>query len=559
MIAMFKVDFKSKGRDLKSATVRDFSGGYNTLDSELNLASKFSTRMFNIHHTASNTVRKRYGTRFFADLTLYTTTADVYVVNIEYYNASLIAVMSNGEVLAILADASVTRIWDDATAVLKGATNGWSDTEFASFAQFNGELIICNGVDKPIIVNTSLQVDYLQDLATFSNLNVPICRYVTSCSRFLIMAGDPTAPNRIHISNRDTSGTWFGDADPNDGTYIDVGSTLRNASAISGITNFRDKLIVSYPEGCVLGDLGIYDTDGNHTPDFNETVEQYGAISHRSFINFGDDLLMMDSVGIPSLKRTVFTGTIRPERVSDLIDGEIAALLENLPQLALEDRIFSVYDQREGMFMFFIPNGNTLDETTETTGFAYLFRPSLNVKSWSRFDGWNWTCGARTQQGNVFFGDKDGKLWLYGSKLEPIYADYVNDPDGEAEGLDIDFDWELPWNDVKSRGKTKHTKYLALDTGGTSDFTAKMYIDRLRYNDDLEDTPALETEMVGADVEGFGGAEVPFGGGRNTADERLYGWPAKFKLMKLRFTGSSKLPLEFISITLFFQEGSVYR
>jgi hypothetical protein len=269
---------------------------------------------------------------------------------------------------------------------------------------------------------------------------------------------------------------------------------------------------------------------------------------------------MMDGVGIPSLKRTVFTGTIRPDRVSDLVDTEISQLLEPLPQAALEDNTFAVYDQREGQFMFFVPNGDTQAETTETKCYAFLFRPSLNVKSWARFDDWNWTCAARTLQGNIFFGDVNGKLWLYGSQSEPIYKDYENDLTiNDGEGQEIEWDWELPWNDIRSRGKLKKSKYIQLDTEGTGPFTIKMYTDRIRFNDDLVDTPALEMDMVCADTDGFGGEEAEFGGGRIASDEKLYAWPANFKLMKLRLTGSASLPTEFVAITLYFHEGSVYR
>lgn len=551
---------RGRKQELEQATIRDFSGGYNVLDSEFNLASKYSVKSFNIFHTASNTKRIRQGTALFSTLTAVCASPTSYPINIEYFGAAIIAVMSSGEVVSVLADRTTTLIWNNAkAALLPGAPAGWSATTFASFEQFNGELIICNGVDKPLIVSADLTVDYLQDLGTLSNLNTPICKYVTACSRFLVMAGDPVHPNRIHISSRDTSGTWYGDVAPNDGIYIDVGSSLNNASVIKGIRAFRGSLIVAFEEGTIIGQLGIY-TGADHTPNFDETIQQYGAISHRTLVDLGDDMLMLDNVGVPSLKRTVFTGTIRPDRFSDLVDPDMTPRLAALDTASLEDRCFAVYDRLEGQFIFFIPNASTIGATTETVGFALLYRPTLSNNSWCRFDGMNFTCGCRTVQGNLFFGSADGKLWRYGTTVDPLYADLTNDPSiNGGAGNPISFTWELPWSDINVRAKIKKTKYISMDTQGTGNFTVNMYVDRIMLNDALEDTPLLSTEFVGGDVDGYGGPDGSFGGARITADEHLYQWPAKFKLMKLKITGEVTTALEFSSITLHYQKGGIAR
>lgn len=552
---------KSAKPVLKDATVRDFSGGWDILDDEVNLNSRYAVRMYNCSVFADGAVNVRYGTELFANLALYVSSAGAYPINMEYYNAALIVVCSNGDVLRILADGTISRIWDSAIAsALPGNPAGWSDTEFASFAQFNGSLIICNGVDKPLLVNSTFVVDYLQDEGTSSNLNTPICRYVTVCGRFLVMAGDPVNPYRVHISSQDTSGTWFDDPDPNDATFIDVGTYLNGATEIRGISTFRGKLIVAFAEGTILGNLGIFDEEGNHTPNFDETVEQYGSVSHRSMINYGEDMLMMDLVGIPSLKKTVYSGTIKPDRVSELIDPDIASKINNLSFGTLENRCFALYNQRDGQFLFFVPNSDSIDTTTQTTAYSLIYRPSLKVNSWSRYDGWNFTCGCRTSQGEVFFGDVNGKIWLLGSVHNENYTDYLNDSDvNGGDGVPITFDWELPWSDIQERTKSKTSKYLKLDTSGTGEFTVEMYIDRYRYDQDGLDSPFLSMSMIGGDAGGFGMGYTPYGGGRNTADEKLYGWPSKFMWMKLRFTGSVTNKLKFSAISLLYTQGNILR
>lgn len=551
---------KSAKQELKAATIRDFSGGYNVLDDDLNLSTKFARKLFNMAILSDGTPTVRQGTRLFVDCNPFFSSANTKIINVEYFSSAVIVVGSNGDVLRVYGDGTVARIWDATiAAALPGAPTGWSATTFASFAQFNNDLIICNGVDKPLIVNAGLSVDYLQDLATNTNINTPVARYVVACDRYLVMAGDPVNPYRIHISARDASGTWFGDPDPNDATYVDVGSILSGASFIRGINAFRGQLVVGFVEGTIVASLGTYVSDA-HTPQFEDPVEQYGAVSHRSMISYGDDMLMQDMVGVPSLKRTVFTGTLRPERVSDYIDSDMRTMIGQLGFSTIEDRCFAVYNQDEGQFMFFIPNSDDLATTTETRAFNYVYKPSLNIATWARYDGWNFTCGCRTAQGRLVFGDVGGKLWLYGFKDDPIYADFLNDPSIEdGTGRAITFDWELPWSDINKRMRTKNSKYISFDTSGTATFSVSMYVDRFVLNEDLADAPLLTMEMVGGDAGGFGSGYSPYGGGRNTAHEKLWAWPAKFMLMKLRMRGAVKLPLKFASISILYQDGGYFR
>jgi hypothetical protein len=466
--------------------------------------------------------------------------------------------MANGEIVAVQGNGLCTLVWSSAIAgSLPSTPAGWGPTAFVSFVQFNGELVACNGRDKPLLVNKSGTVGYLSDLATGSNLNTPIAKYVCVCRRYLIMAGDPLFPNRVHISARDTSGTFYGDPAPNDATFVDVGSSLPNSSSIRGIANFRDRLIVAYPEGTVLGTLGNYTADGTaHEPDFDDTIELYGAVSHRSIIAFGEDCLFMDRVGVPSIKRNIYTGSMLPQRTSDYIDPDMTIKLSALNNVAVDEQTWAVYNQREGQFMFFVPNTSDPATTTETKCYVYNYRPNLSINAWSRFDDWNFTCGVRSAEDNIFFGDVQGRVWLHGSHVTPIYADAVDDPKvNMGAGAEIAWEWELPWSDFGRRLNTKSTRYFNSDTRGTATFTASMYLDRLMYNGDGSPSPALEMDFVGGDFEGVGDQEQPFGGGRMTADGRLYMWPAKFLLAKMHFEGSSKLPLRFVSLDFWYMRG----
>jgi hypothetical protein len=521
---------------LRSTTMREFSGGWNIADNDLNLAYRYATRLSNCYVDSDGKVVVRNGTIKFVNL-------GEGIVNKEYFINSLIAVTTTGKVYRVLADGSVLLL----TSTL------WGATEFVSFAKFNSNLIMCNGIDKPLNITSDFLIDYLQDLGTGTNINVPVCKYVLAINRYLVMAGDPLEPDRVHISAKDAPGTWFGDPPPNDATRVDVGSVLPSATIIRGLMAFRGKLVVMFVEGLVFGTLGSYDDDGNHTPNFDDGVEGFGSVSHRAGLAYGDDAIFLDLQGVPSIRRTVLSTSFKPERVSQLIDEEITNDLDQLSELSLEDRVFGVHNRTDNQFFLFVPNANTQSDTTETRVFVYT-RVSDNVEAWSEFRGWNFTCAAKSLQGEVFFGDSDGNIWLYEGNVD--FYDPNTSP--VEAGVGIEFDWEMPWLDFGDRTKTKDTKYIAFDTIGSSEFTCSMYIDELRDESD-ELIPVLQMEFSGGNQGQFGGGPQPYGGGRNTSRKKQYAWPAKFEIAKLRLTGTSTDGLGFVSISMHYLQGGINR
>lgn len=531
-------------QQLLPLTLRGFDKGWNVLDDDMNLPFKYATRMENCYPDSEGNIRVRQGFELFARCSAHFSTA-AGIVDGYYFNGALIVVGTNGEILKVLGDATVSRIWDSAIS----GGNPWGATDFVSFEIFNGHLILCNGSDKPLDIFPDFHVEYLQDQGTSTNINVPVCKYVRAVGRFLCMAGDPLEPDRVHISARDAPGTWFGDPPPNDATRLDVGSIIPGATVIRGLMQFRGRLVVMYAEGLVFGELGTYDDNGDHTPNFDDGIEGYGSISHRAGTTQGDDALFMDLNGVPSIKRTVLSTSFKPERVSELVDPEIKAMLSVLSFEALENRVFSVYNREAGQFMLFVPDAELIADTTETAAFVYNYRPSLQQAAWARYRGMNFTCGIRTLQNNIFFGDNDGTLWRFGSTQLPVELDYKEG----ALGTPIEFDWELPWFDFGKRTNVKHTKKIAFDTRGASEFTVQMYVDNFL------DTPALSMRFSGGEQGEYGDSAQPYGGGRNTSRKKHYNWPSKFEIMKLRFTGTADAGLSFVSISLQYLFGGINR
>lgn len=536
-------------QNLRDVVWRGFDGGWNVLDDDMNLSYKYATRMENCYPDNDGSVKIRQGFKLFAACASYFSTAAT-ILDVFYFNGSLIVVGSNGEVLKILANTSVSRIWDTVVAAaLPNNPTGWSPCTFVSAAIFNGHLIICNGQDKPIDIDSEFVVEYLQDLGTNTNINVPICKYVVTLGRYLVMAGDPLELDRVHISAKDAAGTFYGDPPPNDATRLDVGSIIPAASVIRGLLPFRGKLVTMFAEGLVIGTLGVYDNTGNHTPSFEDGIEGFGSISHRAGIAYGDDGLFMDLQGVPSIKRTVLSSSFKPERVSELIDIEIKKMLTTLSFESMEDRVFSVYNKADGQFMLFVPNAETIAGTTETVAFVYNYRPSLHQQSWARYRNLNFTCGTRSLGGRIFFGDSNGNIWLYGTRDDKVSQDYTVN----GVGVNIAFDWEMPWFDLGSRLKTKTSKYLSFDTRGASEFLVRMYVDNNLT------APALQMAFSGGEQGEFGSMDQPFGGGRNTSRKKHFGWPTKFEIGKIRISGTADAQLSFVSVALQYLGGGYNR
>lgn len=601
-LQLTKAKRAAKVNVLKDATIRDFTGGWNVVDNDLNLSSRFAKVLSNFQLGSDGSISVRHGTKLFADVLPYMAR----IVNIEYFQGHIIAVGTNGVVVKVDGAGSVAVIWnDDWASKLPGAPAGWTVTSFASFAVFRGEMVVCNGINKPIILNSSLSVTYLNDLATGSNANTPIGRYVITHNRYLVIAGILGSEGTISISSTDTSGTFLDDPAPNDAVELNLGSRVPTGDGvIKGLGRFRDKLMVAFDNALLPGTLGVFD-GADHTPTFDDAIESHGSISHRVIQNIGEDMLFADSVGVPSVSRALFTGSVRPQRVSALVDPEIRKSIGKLSLIStLEDRTYSLFDKESATYLLFIPNDDRQDDVTETRVFSWRRDKQLKIDSWSEYNGWNWNAAARSELNRVFYAS-DTLIFLRGSVADPVTADFVGDQEMWSDdttwtdqtgwgdniaaelgsGIPIKFIWELPWSDNNQRFLTKTSRFINLDSEGSdSKFTISMFIDNI-YDDrndlgeDWEEdelkfddllgwrrepgllNPTLSMEFVAGKSAGFGFDEFgeDFGGGRPTQREDLYAWTTKYKINKIRVEGETVDPLKIISVTLGYQQGSLRR
>jgi hypothetical protein len=603
----------SKEKVIKEATVRNFDGGLNIIDSDLNLTTKYAKVLDNLERAPDGTLQMRYGTMLlheFAGVGLSE------IIASQYFNTFVIVVDDEGRVGAGNAAGTVYKIWDDTiAAALPGSPLGWSPCQFASFAEFKGELYIGNGIDKPILVPENLATRYVQDLGSGANAFTPVAKFVRVHNEFMIWAGDALLPSTLHISARGVAGTYVGDGAPNDAIKFDIAPFVTRGSAdITGIGAYRDKLIVCCAEVVLIIKIGDYTGEDPqvHAPKVEDVIEQYGSIGHNVILALGEDMLFMDLVGVPSMSRALLTSSISPTRESQLIDPTIQNMLRNLSVKSMSERCFAVYDKRNYSSMFFVPDKDTSADTTETVCFTYKNIKALKVRAWARLRGWKFRSGCSTAEGRVVL-TRVTRTYILGTGLldEQYPADLIGfveafddgttftdntglrpiatlEPDGsertfEESGLPIAFDWQLPWADLDKRTRTKYSRYIKVDTTGTADFTIDMFIDSMLHqkpllgetfddgtiftdgeffiNTNMPYDPQLTMHMVGGSRYGLGPEEFRdwFGGSRITSDERLFAWPSKFNLFKLRAHGRARGPLRFISMSLFYHDGNIRR
>lgn len=540
---------RPRANPVDDVTLRDFSGGLRVTENEIALRPKYATKLVNMLPDKDTSQVLRFGTKEFA-------TCSANIVGTKYFKQHIIAVLADGKVVKVDGAGTVTEIFNTTiAAALPGAPSGWSTgLTQADFAEFRGELVIVNGVDKPILVSSSLAVTYLQDLATSSNVNTPITKYVTTVANYLVMAGNPSAPLDVYVSNVGTSGTWEGDAAPNDGISFNVGAYSGGTSTeILAIASFKNFLQIFFENFSIAFQLGTYDSTPAHIPEPIDTYPLLGTFNHKTFVETDTDLLFASNNGMISARKNVFGGTLDttglsgdlgdawPEAVGSVTAGSVGSFIAIDP---LSKTLFVVFHQS--------------DETVKA--FAMRYGPKFSKQSWSVIEGWSFTGSCLSEKNRLFFYE-DTKIYQYGNSVftdENFYADYTTD--GE-DGNAIDFDWEFPWIDAGNRIKTKVLKNITFDTNGTSEFTLQLFVNKFYRDAENNLTPAIEFTFVAGDTGGYGNnaggyGDNPYGGGRRANDERYFGSGMKFRIMKMRFSGSTKLPLRFVSISLIYLKGN---
>lgn len=595
-----KLTSRAKKSALIPLTLSGFGGGLDAVRDDITMEPRYQPGNENFRRTASGSQRLRYGSNWIADVKSAVTGT---ILNTEYFAGTIICVTTTGQIAAVDDLGVVTKIWDSAiAALLPGTPAGWSSgLTTITFVSFKAQLIIHNGVDKPVTISSSHVVTYLQDLASGSNVHVPIGKYGCVVSNYHCVAGIPAAPTLIYVSSRGTAGTFPLDAPPNDSISIDVGAYAPSgAPEIRGVAGFRSFLIVFFQSTSLVVKLGVYNTAATpvHVPEFPDSMPFVGLLGQRCFTQVENDLRFAGIHGVSDAKRELISGLVNAEPLSSIVEPLYKRSLGELTDTEMLQQCFTVYDSLTHDLLVFIPGG---------TVFVYSADDKLRYRAWSTYKDLTWTCGCRSFLGRLFFA-VGTRVFQMGNGIfagENYAADRMNDRDNNwapvtlyaigalirdtvtnqsytctvqhisgsvsfsqdrtdqalapkwtlYTGLDINFTLELPWVAGRDRMQVKLNKYIKIASKGTAKFTVKAYVDNLYKDPDgiVIYDPAIQMEFIGNDARGFGYDAGPYGGGRRSNDPRLFKFPVKFESIKIICTGSDHRPLELINVSFLYK------
>jgi hypothetical protein len=597
---------KRPSSKLESSTLRGFGGGWNAIDEDLSMPPKYQVSLVNFHRTSSGAQAVRFGQTFNCDISDVTTTP---IVDGYYFNGRNIVVTQGGLVISINQNGSDRQvIWSEAIAnLLPGNPHGWTTgVQHITFVPFKDTLVIHNGKDKPLSVSSAFAVIYLQDLGTGSNVNVPIGRYGCVAANYHCISGIPSNPTEIVIGSKGTSGVFIGDPAPNDAISIDVGAYApEGAASIRGIAGFRTYLLVFLQNITLQIKLGVYDNNGIHTPEFPDTLPQFGLLGNRCIVTVENDLMFCGLSGLASARRNLYApDTMMSDFLSSIISPAYRSIVGEMTDSDQLNTAFAVYDRLNNDFLLFMLNGAVI---------TYTFNTRLKMHAWSSFQNMDWDAGWTSVLGRVFLV-KGTRIFQGGNDTftgENYYSDRINDrdynyaPTGAAFAVNdlvydtdtleiwqcltaharagyntfalereinplmwsqylgngIPIEMELPWIDGKDPTRLKQLRYVSLATKGDGEFTFECYVDNL-YKDEEGNVvyaPALSMEFIGNDAYGYGFDDGGYGMGRRSRDPRLFNFPTKFKNIKFRFYGTVAKKLQLINLSFLYARGKYTR
>lgn len=450
---------------LPSATIRDFGGGWNVSDSDLNLNSKFQPVSENIVRGVDGSFSPRQGYALFADFktgtettypprnisvtftatnvkisvawaahgfangdhvtfsgfttqagvdadelngthgilvtdannfyfyiryaatatttyayTNITATRDTHllsgnIIHEHYFNRRTIVFTDTGEIGTCDDLGVLQRIWGIKEA--NTLTAGLIPTrrcEHWSSATFKSTVIACNGYDKdkPIQINSEFKAEFLVDKATSSNAFVPRADYVVTMQGYVIFIRTEYGDPFVEFSAKGTDGTFSRDPNPADSVEVDLSMiTSTTEPVLLGGAQLREKLYVAFYDKGMIGELGVYDSSGNHNPDFGDTISENGTISHRTMVSLGNDVFMADYAGVPSVTISQQSGIFVPVRLSELIGPAIQQHLSRLSEETLKIKAFAFFNTNDRSYMLFIPIYDENDMAAESQPFLF--------------------------------------------------------------------------------------------------------------------------------------------------------------------------------------------
>lgn len=297
------------------------------------------------------------------------------IIHDMYFNRRLIVFTDIGEIGTAEDNGVLTRIWgvSEAEALSSGLVPTRACLHWSSDA-FKSTVIACNGYnrDKPIQIDKDFHCEYLVDKATLSNAAVPRADYVLCMGGYVSFIRTEYGDPFVEFSARGTDGTFTREASPADAAEVDLSMITSSVEPVLlGAGKLRERMYCAFYDNGMLGTLGVYDASGNHQPDFKDTISENGTVSHRTIVSLGNDIIMCDYAGVPSVSISQQSGIFVPTRLSELIAPAIQAHLSNMQEDTLRTKAFAVFNRSNKSYMLFIPIYDEVEYTCVNDPFVF--------------------------------------------------------------------------------------------------------------------------------------------------------------------------------------------
>ena len=198
----------------------------------------------------------------------------------------------------------------------------------------NDKIYCFDSISTPVVITPGNPTT----VAAVADSNFPKGAFGWWFHDFLFVSGVASYPDTLYWSDIENPDDFTGgitgsvDIDPGDSDYV------------TGLNNLKNELLISKRNR--IWSLTGFGTETFSLSDLNENISGFGAVSHRSMVNIGNDVLYMSHVGgdpeFRSVNRTRYGTIVEGGLISDAISGTMATL-ENTQ---LDENVASVFDGR---------------------------------------------------------------------------------------------------------------------------------------------------------------------------------------------------------------------
>ncbi len=282
-----------------------------------------------------------------------------------------------------------------------------------NFVTFQGLLIGCNGVDNPIKWDGMGSVGLLENWPPdVFGIDAGKPAFSEIYANRLIFAGDASNPSLVYISELENAEnfepSYWSDSpgaiqiSPGDGEKITGLKTLF-------LPLLNEEVLVIFKE------RSTYVLSGSDVDTFavQKMSDEFGAVSHRSIVLVGNELMFLSPEGITALSTATAQGNVTTLFLSNAIKAQI----ENLNRSQL-GQSFAIHLRNRQEVWWFVADGSAIQNQT-----VLIYNYGIN-RIWSKRQGIVAACGC-TFNGKLLTGNYQGivQQQLKGNSYngQPVY------------------------------------------------------------------------------------------------------------------------------------------